>query len=142
MRKTWKKRCTAGFLAVLLVCSSLFVGTGSAMAAPLEQSENKAETQAEDITIQQGEMFDPASDFKGITVKDGEKISFVLSADKEGKLFDADRPGTYDCIYQVQKPSGETYEITRKIIVKEKGKEGESPRKDKKQKKRKSGMFS
>ena len=62
------------------------------MAAPLEQSENKAETQAEDITIQQGEMFDPASDFKGITVKDGEKISFVLSADKEGKLFDADRP--------------------------------------------------
>lgn len=135
MRKTWKKRCTAGFLAVLLVCSSLFVGTGSAMAAPLEQSENKAETQAEDITIQQGEMFDPASDFKGITVKDGEKISFVLSADKEGKLFDADRPGTYDCIYQVQKPSGETYEITRKIIVKEKGKEGESPRKDKKQKK-------
>ena len=105
------------------------------MAAPLEQSENKAETQAEDITIQQGEMFDPASDFKGITVKDGEKISFVLSADKEGKLFDADRPGTYDCIYQVQKPSGETYEITRKIIVKEKGKEGESPRKDKKQKK-------
>ena len=135
MRKTWKKRCTAGFLAVLLGCSSLFVGTGSAMAAPLEQSENKAETQAEDITIQQGEMFDPASDFKGITVKDGEKISFVLSADKEGKLFDADRPGTYDCIYQVQKPSGETYEITRKIIVKEKGKEGESPRKDKKQKK-------
>ena len=36
---------------------------------------------------------------------------------------------------RAQKPSGETYEITRKIIVKEKGKEGENPRKDKKQKK-------
>ena len=89
------------------------------MAAPLEQAESKEETQAEDITIKQGETFDPASDFKGITVKDGEKLSFVLSADREGKLFDEDRPGTYDCIYQVQKPSGETYEITRKIIVKE-----------------------
>ena len=105
------------------------------MAAPLEQAESKEETQAEDITIKQGETFDPASDFKGITVKDGEKLSFVLSADREGKLFDEDRPGTYDCIYQVQKPSGETYEITRKIIVKENGKEGESPQKDRKQKK-------
>ena len=44
-------------------------------------------------------------------------------------------PGRYDCIYQVQKPSGDTYEITRKIIVKEAGKEGESPQKEKKQKK-------
>ena len=31
--------------------------------------------------------------------------------------------------------SGESYEITRKIIVKESGKEGESPKKDRKQKK-------
>lgn len=135
LKTTWKKRCTAGFLAILLGCSSLLTGTGSAMAAPLEQAESKEETQAEDITIKQGETFDPASDFKGITVKDGEKLSFVLSADREGKLFDEDRPGTYDCIYQVQKPSGETYEITRKIIVKENGKEGESPQKDRKQKK-------
>ena len=100
-----EKRCTAGFLAILLGCSSLLTGTGSAMAAPLEQAESKEETQAEDITIKQGETFDPASDFKGITVKDGEKLSFVLSADREGKLFDEDRPGTYDCIYQVQKQS-------------------------------------
>lgn len=135
MKTTWKKRCTAGFLAVLLGCSSLLAGGSSAFAAPLEQTDVKEETQAEDITIEQGETFDPASDFTGITVKDGEKVSLVLSADKEGKLFDADRPGRYDCIYQVQKPSGDTYEITRKIIVKEAGKEGESPQKEKKQKK-------
>mgnify|MGYP002226631207 CR=1 FL=1 len=60
---------------------------------------------------------------------------FTFMENKEGKLFDADRPGRYDCIYQVQKPSGDTYEITRKIIVKEAGKEGESPQKEKKQKK-------
>jgi uncharacterized surface anchored protein len=135
LKTTWKKRCTAGFLAVLLGCSSLLAGGSSAFAAPLEQTDVKEETQAEDITIEQGETFDPAFDFIGITVKDGEKVSLVLSADKEGKLFDADRPGRYDCIYQVQKPSGDTYEITRKIIVKEAGKEGESPQKEKKQKK-------
>ena len=118
MKTTWKKRCTAGFSAVLLGCSSLLAGGSSAFAAPLEQTDVKEETQAEDITIEQGETFDPAFDFIGITVKDGEKVSLVLSADKEGKLFDADRPGRYDCIYQVQKPSGDTYEITRKIIVK------------------------
>lgn len=66
LKTTWKKRCTAGFLAILLGCSSLLTGTGSAMAAPLEQAESKEETQAEDITIKQGETFDPASDFKGI----------------------------------------------------------------------------
>ena len=135
LKTTWKNRCTAGFLAVLLGCSSLLTGASSTMAASIEQTESKEETQAEDITIEQGETFDPASDFTGITVKDGEKVSLVLSADKEGKLFDADRPGRYDCIYQVQKPSGDTYEITRKIIVKEAGKEGESPQKEKKQKK-------
>ena len=98
MKTTWKKRCTAGFLAVLLGCSSLLAGGSSAFAAPLEQTDVKEETQAEDITIEQGETFDPAFDFIGITVKDGEKVSLVLSADKEGKLFDADRPGRYDCI--------------------------------------------
>ena len=91
MKTTWKKRCTAGFLAVLLGCSSLLAGGSSAFAAPLEQTDVKEETQAEDITIEQGETFDPAFDFIGITVKDGEKVSLVLSADKEGKLFDADR---------------------------------------------------
>ncbi|MFR1946294.1 MAG: hypothetical protein ACLS20_14080 [Faecalimonas umbilicata] len=54
MKTTWKKRCTAGFLAILLGCSSLLTGTGSAMAAPLEQAESKEETQAEDITIKTG----------------------------------------------------------------------------------------
>lgn len=135
LKTTWKNRCTAGFLAVLLGCSSLLTGASSTMAASIEQTESKEETQAEDITIKQGETFDPDSDFTGISVKEGEKISFVLAADKDGKLFDADRPGMYDCIYQVHKPSGESYEITRKIIVKESGKEGESPKKDRKQKK-------
>ena len=41
LKTTWKKRCTAGFLAILLGCSSLLTGTGSAMAAPLEQAESK-----------------------------------------------------------------------------------------------------
>ena len=57
MKTTWKKRCTAGFLAVLLGCSSLLAGGSSAFAAPLEQTDVKEETQAEDITIEQGETF-------------------------------------------------------------------------------------
>ena len=49
MKTTWKKRCTAGFLAVLLGCSSLLAGGSSAFAAPLEQTDVKEETQAEGI---------------------------------------------------------------------------------------------
>ena len=86
LKTTWKNRCTAGFLAVLLGCSSLLTGASSTMAASIEQTESKEETQAEDITIKQGETFDPDSDFTGISVKEGEKISFVLAADKDGKL--------------------------------------------------------
>lgn len=65
LKTTWKNRCTAGFLAVLLGCSSLLTGASSTMAASIEQTESKEETQAEDITIKQGETFDPDSDFTG-----------------------------------------------------------------------------
>lgn len=140
MRTKWKKRCTAGFLALLLGCSSLLTGGTSAFAASLEEVSTNEETQAEDITIEQGEKFNPAEDFTGISVEKGEKVSLLLSADRNGKMFDADKPGTYDCVYKVQKPSGENYEITRKIIVKESGKEGESPQREKKhQKEQKDG---
>ena len=109
MRTKWKKRCTAGFLALLLGCSSLLTGGTSAFAASLEEVSTNEETQAEDITIEQGEKFNPAEDFTGISVEKGEKVSLLLSADRNGKMFDADKPGTYDCFYKVQKPSGENY---------------------------------
>lgn len=56
LKTTWKNRCTAGFLAVLLGCSSLLTGASSTMAASIEQTESKEETQAEDITIKQGKL--------------------------------------------------------------------------------------
>ena len=58
MRKNMEKNdVQQDFLAVLLGCSSLLTGTGSAMAAPLEQAESKEETQAEDIYHQAGGNF-------------------------------------------------------------------------------------
>ena len=107
MKKNWKTRLTAGFLAVLLGCSALLsVPTDTAYAAA---SQSQEDPQAEDLTIEKGEAFDIASDFTGIHTEEGDKVSYVASADEDGKAFDADRPGTYDCIYRVEKSTGETY---------------------------------
>ena len=99
LKKNWKTRLTAGFLAVLLGCSALLsVPTDTAYAAA---SQSQEDSQAEDLTIEKGEAFDIASDFTGIHTEEGDKVSYVASADEDGKAFDADRPGTYDCIYRV-----------------------------------------
>lgn len=136
LKGKWKKRCSAGFLALLLGCSSLFT-SGSFVYAAKNEQEIQNETEAEDIVVEQGQKFDPATEFTGIKLKEGEKISFVIAADKEGNSFDVNRPGNYDCIYKVEKPTGESYEVTRKIIVKSNGKEKKSSE-NKKQKKEKS----
>lgn len=125
MKKNWKTRLTAGFLAVLLGCSALLsVPTDTAYAAASQSQENP---QAEDLTIEKGEAFDIASDFTGIHTEEGDKVSYVASADEDGKAFDADRPGTYDCIYQVEKSTGETYEVVRTITVSSNAKENSTP---------------
>ncbi|MBM6801850.1 hypothetical protein H6B07_04045 [Mediterraneibacter glycyrrhizinilyticus] len=125
MKKNWKTRLTAGFLAVLLGCSALFsVPSDSAYAASVQSQESP---QAEDLTIGKGEAFDIAGNFTGIHTGEGDKVSYVASADKDGKAFDADRPGTYDCIYRVEKATGETYEVVRTITVSSNEKENTTP---------------
>ena len=125
MKKNWKTRLTAGFLAVLLGCSALLsVPTDTAYAAV---SQSQEDSQAEDLTIEKGEAFDIASDFTGIHTEEGDKVSYVASADEDGKAFDADRPGTYDCIYRVEKSTGETYEVVRTITVSSNAKENSTP---------------
>lgn len=125
MKKNWKTRLTAGFLAVLLGCSALLsVPTDTAYAAA---SQSQEDPQAEDLTIEKGEAFDIASDFTGIHTEEGDKVSYVASADEDGKAFDADRPGTYDCIYRVEKSTGETYEVVRTITVSGNAKENSTP---------------
>jgi hypothetical protein len=125
LKKNWKTRLTAGFLAVLLGCSALLsVPTDTAYAAA---SQSQEDSQAEDLTIEKGEAFDIASDFTGIHTEEGDKVSYVASADEDGKAFDADRPGTYDCIYRVEKSTGETYEVVRTITVSGNAKENSTP---------------
>ncbi len=83
------------FSCFIRVFLSLLAGGSSAFAAPLEQTDVKEETQAEDITIEQGETFDPAFDFIGITVKDGERIFFLFCQQikKESCLMQRDLEG-------------------------------------------------
>ena len=117
LKKKWKTRLTAGLLAVMLGCSALFsVQTEPVFAASAKQEETQ-KAEAEDLTIEKGEDFDIASDFTGIHTEEGDKVSYVASADEDGKAFDADRAGSYDCIYRVEKVTGETYEVVRTITV-------------------------
>ena len=87
MKKKWKTRLTAGLLAVMLGCSALFsVQTDPVFAASAKQEETQ-KAEAEDLTIEKGEDFDIASDFTGIHTEEGDKVSYVASADKDGKIF-------------------------------------------------------
>lgn len=65
LKGKWKKRCSAGFLALLLGCSSLFT-SGSFVYAAQNEQEIQNETEAEDIVVEQGQKFDPATEFTGI----------------------------------------------------------------------------
>lgn len=138
MGKNRKRRWIAGAMALVLCCSTLISGAGTAFAASESgvgtsgQTVENAETQntsekaqdteakaaAEDITIVQGETFEVEEDFTGITLQDGEKITLKSAVSESGKTFDCNMADTYLCTYTVTPVKGDTYEIARKITVK------------------------
>ena len=56
LKTTWKNRCTAGFLAVLLGCSSLLTGASSTMAASIEQTESKRKHRQRTLPSSRGKL--------------------------------------------------------------------------------------
>lgn len=130
--KSWKRRWLAGTLAFLLSCSALVSSGNMVFAAPggkaagekiksaKEEKGDEGEEQitAETLTIEQGETFEIEKDFKGLSLKKGEKAVWKDVASEDGQGFFADRPGTYLSTYLITPEKGDSYEVTRKIVVK------------------------
>lgn len=130
--KSWKRRWLAGTLAFLLSCSALvssgnmvFAASGGKAAGEKIKSakeekgdEGEEQITAETLTIEQGETFEIEKDFTVLSLKKGEKAVWKDVASEDGQGFFADRPGTYLSTYLITPEKGDSYEVTRKIVVK------------------------
>lgn len=130
--KNWRRRWLAGTLAFLLSCSVLvpsgnmvFAAQGDKAAgeeikSTKEETGDEGEKQitAETLTIEQGETFEIEKDFTGLSLKKGEKAVLKDVVSEDGQGFFADRPGTYLSTYLITPEKGDSYEVTRKIVVK------------------------
>ncbi len=78
---------------------------------------------AEDIEITEGDAFNPAKDFAGITYdRDKVKVHFIRAEDAEGKEFSNKKAAVYTATYYAEPLSSHhDYRFTRKVTVKEKG---------------------
>lgn len=87
--------------------------------AELTQEE---QVQVSDIEITEGEAFEAATNFSGLTFdREKVKVTFKEAANAAGEAFSSEKPGTYQAFYTVEPYSGKpAYEITRKIVVKAK----------------------
>lgn len=127
-----KHRWLAGTLAFLLSCSALIPSGNAVFAASKgriaesetnvtkEEKGDEGEEQitAETLTIEQGETFEIEKDFTGLSLKKGEKAVLKDVVSEDGQGFFADRPGTYLSTYLITPEKGDSYEVTRKIVVK------------------------
>ena len=130
--KNRKHRWLAGTLAFLLSCSALIPSGNAVFAASKgriaesetnvtkEEKGDEGEEQitAETLTIEQGETFEIEKDFTGLSLKKGEKAVLKDVVSEDGQGFFADRPGTYLSTYLITPEKGDSYEVTRKIVVK------------------------
>ena len=121
-----------GTLAFLLSCSALVSYGNMVFAAPGEKTagekikstkeekgdERGEQITAETLTIEQGETFEIEKDFTGLSLKKGEKAALKDVVSEDGQGFFADRPGTYLSTYLITPEKGDSYEVTRKIVVK------------------------
>lgn len=85
---------------------------------------------ASDYQLYVGDEFDLENDFTGIEIPDESKVKvkFQQAVNEEGESFASDHADTYQATYYVepQKTSHPTYQISRKIIVKDKESQAES----------------
>lgn len=87
--KSWKRRWLAGTLAFLLSCSALVSFRNMVFAAPGDKAAGE-----------------------------GEKAVLKDVAGEDGQGFFADRPDTCFSTYLIRPEKGDSYEVTRKIVVK------------------------
>ena len=78
---------------------------------------------AKDYEIKVGDNFDVKSDYTGLTIQDDSKVkvTFQEAKDTDGNDFSTDYANSYKAVYYVepQTTNHPTYQINRKIVVKE-----------------------
>ena len=136
-----RKRFLAGALAFLLTCSTLLeLGAAARAADPETKTENLPELAeirgqlnedeiilAEDLILTVGDKFDGENKDSGLIYDETKvKVTCEKVTDENSHNLTTDIPGTYQVLYRVEPLSGNpSYQITRKVTVKEK--EPESP---------------
>ena len=80
---------------------------------------------AKDYEIKVGDNFDVKSDYTGLTIQDDSKVkvTFQEAKDTDGNDFSTDYANSYKAVYYVEPQTTDhpTYQINRKIVVKESG---------------------
>ena len=78
---------------------------------------------AKDYEIKVGDNFDVKSDYTGLTIQDDSKVNvtFQEAKDTDGNDFSTDYANSYKAVYYVEPQTTDhpTYQINRKIVVKE-----------------------
>ena len=78
---------------------------------------------AKDYEIKVGDNFDVKSDYTGLTIQDDSKVkvTFQEAKDTDGNDFSTDYANSYKAVYYIepQTTNHPTYQINRKIVVKE-----------------------
>ena len=78
---------------------------------------------AKDYEIKVGDNFDVKSDYTGLTIQDDSKVKVIFqeAKDTDGNDFSTDYANSYKAVYYVEPQTTDhpTYQINRKIVVKE-----------------------
>ena len=130
------RRVMSGLLTAVTVLSTVLSPTvayasddaGSVKKIPYyeeikDQLDEDEVVTAKDYEIKVGDNFDVKSDYTGLTIQDDSKVkvTFQEAKDTDGNDFSTDYANSYKAVYYVEPQTTDhpTYQINRKIVVKE-----------------------
>ena len=130
------RRVVSGLLTAVTVLSTILSpvvsyasdGTGTQKKVPYykeikDQLDEDEVVKANDYELHVGDAFDVESDFTGLEILDDNKVkvTFQEAKDTDGNDFSTDYENTYKAVYYVEPQTTDhpTYQINRKIVVKE-----------------------
>ena len=126
------RRVMSGLLTAVTVLSTVLSpavayasdDAGSVKKIPYyEEIKDQLDEDEVDYEIKVGDNFDVKSDYTGLTIQDDSKVkvTFQEAKDTDGNDFSTDYANSYKAVYYVepQTTNHPTYQINRKIVVKE-----------------------
>lgn len=141
------RRVVSGLLTAVTVLSTILSpvvsyasdDTGTQKKVPYykeikDQLDEDEVVKANDYELHVGDTFDVESDFTGLEILDDNKVkvTFQEAKDTDGNDFSTDYENTYKAVYYVEPQTTDhpTYQINRKIVVKEAKSSDESNKAD------------